>query len=150
MIDLGVTVIYKRRKSKMSTGFQRVCVQLFIALLLLISRPMPARASEPITVLYGRGRAWLMDLTITGQNQLEKGDLDAAQRSLDTVIKADPTFYPAYYVRARVFLSRGKFQQVIQDCSEVVAEGFHFCRSCLASGQGKLLPRPLSREFKRN
>src|SRR4029453_19518897 len=28
-----------------------------------------------------------------------KGDLEAAQRSLDTVLKADPTFYPAYYVR---------------------------------------------------
>jgi hypothetical protein len=62
-------------------------------------------ASEPITVVYGHGRASLMKLTMNGQNQLEKGDLAAAQRSLDTVIKADPTFYPAYYVRARVFLN---------------------------------------------
>jgi hypothetical protein len=27
-------------------------------------------------------------------DQLEKGDLEAAQRSLDTVLKADPTFLP--------------------------------------------------------
>lgn len=64
---------------------------------------MAARASEPITVVYGHGRAWLMNLTLDGQNQMEKGDLAAAQRSLDTVLKVDPTFYPAYYVRARVF-----------------------------------------------
>jgi Tfp pilus assembly protein PilF len=54
---------------------------------------MASRASEPITVVYGHGRAWLMNLTMDGQSQLEKGDLEAAQRSLDTVIKADPTFY---------------------------------------------------------
>jgi len=61
----------------MKSVFRAILVQLFIALLLLISRPIPAHASEPITVLYGRGLAWLMDLTITGQNQLGKGDLDA-------------------------------------------------------------------------
>jgi hypothetical protein len=38
---------------------------------------MAARASEPITVVYGHGRAWLMNLTLDGQNQLEKGDLAA-------------------------------------------------------------------------
>jgi Tfp pilus assembly protein PilF len=83
--------------------FRTIPVQLFIVLLLIISLQMPSRASEPITVVYGRGRAWLMDLTITGQNQLEKGDLEAAQRSLDTVIKTDPTFYPAYYVGPEYF-----------------------------------------------
>ncbi len=92
---------------------------------------MPSRASEPITVLYGRGRAWLMDLTLAGQNQLEKGDLEAAQRSLDTVIKADPTFYPAYYVRARVFLNQRKFQATIQDCNEALRKDSTFAEAAL-------------------
>jgi len=29
---------------------------------------------------------------------VEKGDLEAARLSVDAVIKADATFYPAYYV----------------------------------------------------
>ena len=83
----------------MNVTFQRI--QILAILLLLLGCPMAARASEPITVVYGHGRAWLMNLTLDGQNQLEKGDLAAAQRSLDTVIKADPTFYPAYYVSSQ-------------------------------------------------
>ena len=46
--------------------------------------------------------------TMNGQSQLEKGDFAAAQRSLDAVIKANPTFYPAYYIRAEVFLNQRK------------------------------------------
>src|SRR5438132_6761560 len=72
-----------------------------------------------------------MNLTIDGQSQLEKGDLEAAQRSLDTVIKADPTFYPAYYVRARVFLLRRKFQEAVQDCNEALRKDSTFAEAAL-------------------
>jgi len=90
---------------------------------------MAARASEPITVVYGR--ASLMNLTMDGQSQLEKGDLEAAQRSLDTVIKADPTFYPAYYVRASVFLLRRKYQEAVQDCNEALRKDSTFAEAAL-------------------
>ncbi len=56
-----------------------------------------------------------MNLTMNGQSQLEKGDFAAAQRSLDAVIKADPNFYPAYSIRAEVFLNQRKYQEAIQD-----------------------------------
>ena len=90
---------------------------------------MAARASEPITVVYGR--ASLMNLTMDGQSQLEKGDLEAAQRSLDTVIKTDPTFYPAYYVRASVFLLRRKYQEAVQDCNEALRKDSTFAEAAL-------------------
>ena len=106
-------------------------IQIFVSLLLLIASTMASPASEPITVVYGRGRAWLMNLTMDGQSQLEKGDLEAAQRSLDTVIKTDPTFYPAYYVRARVFLNRRKFQEAIQDCNEALRKDSTFAEAAL-------------------
>jgi len=128
-IDLRATIIYKDREPNMHVILQRI--QLFVTLLLVIGSPMVACASEPITVVYGHGRAWLMDLTITGQTQLEKGDLEAAQRSLDTVLKADPAFYPAYYVRARVFLNRGKFQEAIQDCNEALRKDSTFAEASL-------------------
>ena len=90
----------------MSSVLRIIPVQLVIVLLLLGGCPIAPRASEPITVIYGRGRESLMNLTMDGQHQLEKGDLAAAQRSLDAVIKPDPTFYPAYYIRAEVFLNQ--------------------------------------------
>jgi len=52
------------------------------------------------------------------QSQLEKGDLEAARRSLDTIIKADPTFYPAYYIR--VFVNQRKYLKAIQDCNDAL------------------------------
>ena len=128
-IDLRATTIYKHREPKMPTTFQRI--KIFVTLLLLIGCPMAARGSEPITVVYGRGRASLMNLTMDGQSQLEKGDLEAAQRSLDTVIKADPTFYPAYYVRARVFLLRRKYQEAVQDCNEALRKDSTFAEAAL-------------------
>jgi len=109
--------------------FQRI--QIFVTVLLLIGTPVAARASEPITVVYGRGRGQLMNLTMNGQSQLEKGDLEAAQRSLDTVIKADPTFYPAYYVRASVFLLRRKYQEAVQDCNEALRKDSTFAEAAL-------------------
>jgi Tfp pilus assembly protein PilF len=117
-IDPCATITYKHRQAKMSVTFQRT--QIFVVLLLLVGFPIAARASEPITVIYGRGREPLMNLTMNGQSQLAKGDLAAAQRSLDAVIKADPTFYPAYYIRAEVFLNQRKYREAIQDCNEAL------------------------------
>jgi len=87
-----------------------------------------------------------MNLTMNGQSQLEKGDLAAAQRSLDAVIKADPTFYPAYYIRAEVFLNQRKYQQAIQDCNEALRKDSTFAEGlCAPSGVALRFPhRPQS------
>jgi len=99
---------------------------------------MTARASEPITVIYGRGREALMNLTINGQNQLEKGDIEGARRSLDAVIKADPDFYPAYYIRARVFMHQHKYQEVINDCNEALRRDSTFAEAALLRANANL------------
>jgi predicted Zn-dependent protease len=116
---------------------------IYVVLLLLVRCPIAARASEPITVIYGRGRESLMNLTMNGQSQLEKGDLTAAQRSLDAVIKADPTFYPAYYIRAEVFLNQRKYQEAIQDCNEALRKDSTFAEAALLRARA---PQPLRRE----
>jgi len=113
----------------MPVTFQRI--QIFVVLLLLVGCPMAARATEPITVIYGRGRESLMNLTMDGQSQLEKGDLEGARRSLDAVIKADPTFYPAYYIRAEVFLHQHRYQETIQDCNEALRKDSTFAEAAL-------------------
>ena len=80
---------------------------------------------------YGRGRESLMNLTMNGQSQLEEGDFAAAQQSLDAVIKADPTFYPAYYIRAEVFLDQRRYQEAIQDCNEALRKDATFAEAAL-------------------
>src|SRR5437588_12324090 len=52
-IDPCATIIYKHRRPKVHVIFQRI--QIFVTLLLITGCPMAARASEPITVVYGRG-----------------------------------------------------------------------------------------------
>jgi tetratricopeptide (TPR) repeat protein len=66
-----------------------------------------------------------------GKRQLEKGDFAAAQRSLDAVIKADPAFYPAYYIRAEVFLNQRKYQEAIQDSNEALRKDSTFAEAAL-------------------
>jgi tetratricopeptide (TPR) repeat protein len=109
--------------------FQRI--QIFVTLLLLIGPPMATRASEPITVEYGAGRRQLMNLTMEAQSQLEKGDLAAARRSLDAIVKADPTLFPAYYIRAEVFLLQHKYQEAVQDCNEALRKDSTFAEAAL-------------------
>jgi tetratricopeptide (TPR) repeat protein len=113
----------------MNVTFQRI--QIFIALLLLIGPPMATRASEPIMVEYGSGHRQLMYLTMKAQDQLEKGDLEGARRSLDAIIKADPTLFPAYYIRAEVFLQQHKFQEAVQDCNEALRKDSTFAEAAL-------------------
>src|SRR5438477_7181553 len=113
----------------MHVTFQRI--QIFVTLLLLIGSPMATRASEPIIVEYGAGRRRLVNLTMEAQSQLEKGDLAAARRSLDAVIKADPTLFPAYYIRAEVFLLQHKYQEAVQDCNEALRKDSAFAEAAL-------------------
>jgi tetratricopeptide (TPR) repeat protein len=113
----------------MHITFQRI--QIFVTLLLLIGSPTATRACVRITVEYGAGHAQLMNLTMKAQDQLEKGDLEAARRSLDAIIKADPALFPAYYIRARVFLNQRKFQEAVQDCNEALRKDSTFAEAAL-------------------
>ena len=111
----------------MHLTFQRL--QIFVTLLLLIGSPMATRASEPIIAEYGAGRRQLMNLTMKAQDQLEKGDLEPARRSLDAIIKADPTLFPAYYIRAEVLLLQHKYQEAAQDCNEALRKDSTFAEA---------------------
>jgi hypothetical protein len=52
----------------------------------------------------------------------------------DAMIKADPTFYPAYYIRAEVFLDQRKYK-AIQDCNEALRKDSTFAEGlCAPSG----------------
>jgi tetratricopeptide (TPR) repeat protein len=60
------------------------------------------------------------DAMMEAQSKLQKGDLEGAQREAEAVIKADPTFYVIYYIRAQVFMRQRKYQEAARDCNEAL------------------------------
>lgn len=106
------------------------------AILVLIA--ISVRATQPIMVVHGRGRQQMMKLVMDGQTQLDKGDLDGARRTLDTVIHTDPTCYPAYFVRARLFLRQHRYDEAIQDCSEALRQDSTFAEASLLRAKANL------------
>jgi len=95
----------------------RTTFQLFLASLLLITWPTSGWATEPIHVYVRRERKNSMDATLEAQSRVNKGDFEGARRTADAVIKADPTFYVAYLVRAEAFMKQRKYHEAAQDCN---------------------------------
>jgi tetratricopeptide (TPR) repeat protein len=60
------------------------------------------------------------ELCNKAENQLKVGDLAGAKRNVDAALHADPEFWPALYVRARIFARQGQYQLAIQDCNEAL------------------------------
>ena len=62
----------------------------------------------PIIVNAPRHQPALGKMVTNAEEQLKKGDLAGANRTLYSVLKADPAFWPALYTRARIFAMEGK------------------------------------------
>jgi len=77
-------------------------------------------ANVPIIVaIPGHMRA-AMKLVTDAQDMLQKGDVAAAKRNVDTVLQRDPTFWPALYVRAQIYSSEGNYELALKDCNEAL------------------------------
>jgi tetratricopeptide (TPR) repeat protein len=66
------------------------------------------------------------------ENQLKMGDLAGAKLNVDAALHADPEFWPALYVRARIFARQGQYQLAIQDCNEALRKYPGFVEAALA------------------
>ena len=47
------------------------------------------------------------------------------------MIKADPTFYPAYYIRAEVFLNQRRYQEGSRTANEALRKDSTFAKAAL-------------------
>ena len=74
--------------------------------------------ARPIEIEVGRGRNMnAVKLVDQAQDQLFKAnDVAGAHRSVDAAIKADPTYWPALYIRAEVLIKERHYEAAIQDC----------------------------------
>jgi tetratricopeptide (TPR) repeat protein len=80
-----------------------------------------AQPSEPFYAMIPRGRNWMsVKLWEEGKAKEEKGDAVGARANFDKVIHSDPTFWPAFFSRARILFNQGKYQLAIKDSNEVL------------------------------
>ena len=57
------------------------------------------------------------------QDQLFKAnDVTGARKSVDAAIKADPTYWPALYIRAEVLIKERHYEAAVQDCEAILRQ----------------------------
>ena len=92
-----------------------------IFLAILTSTPL-VRASVPMIVATPQRMQAAMKMVTNAQDLLQKGDVADAKRNVDTVIQCDPTFWPAFYVRAQIYSRQGKYDLALKDCNEALRQ----------------------------
>ena len=100
-------------------------------LIAMIASVTAINASVPIIVGYGKGRRAVMNLFTNAEDRLKHGDTAGAKRDLDAALHADPTFWPALYIRAQIFAGQGKYDLAIQDCNEALRQYRGFVEAAL-------------------
>ncbi len=94
--------------------------KVFALSVAILSVATVIRANVPVIVATpGRMRAD-MKLVTDAQDQLKNGDVIGAKRNVDAVLKRDPTFWPALYVRAQIYSYEGKYDLALKDCNEAL------------------------------
>lgn len=97
----------------------------------IIASLATAHASVPIIVSRGAGRRAVGNLCNKAEEQLKMGDLIGAKLSVDTALHADPEFWPALYVRAKIFAEKSQYQLAIADCNEALRQHPGFVEASL-------------------
>ena len=80
------------------------------------------RGSVPIIVTTPPRMKAAMKLVTDAQGLLEKGDVAGAKRNVDAALHNEPTLWPAFYVRAQILASQGKYDLAIQDCNQALRQ----------------------------
>ena len=73
-----------------------------------------------------------------GNDLLEKGDSQGAQKNFEAAIRADPNMWPAYLNRAQIFARRDKWQLALQDCNTAMRLRPGFLRTAILRAEVNL------------
>jgi Tfp pilus assembly protein PilF len=88
----------------------------------IVTSATVVRASVPIVVATPQRMQAAMKMVTDAQDLLQKGDVAGAKRNVDAVIQRDPTFWPAFYVRAQIYSHEGKYDLALKDCNEALRQ----------------------------
>ena len=98
----------------------------------VISGSMATEAATPIRVVRERfANSKAIKLDLEAQEQIMKGDLQTAERTLNEALQADPTLWLTYYMRARLLDRQRKYNLAIQDCNRVLVKYPKFSEAAL-------------------
>lgn len=84
--------------------------------LVLLAGLTMAQNVFPAVIEYGRGNQQLLGKVLKANDEFNDGEVEAALRDVNAVLGSDPKFFPAYLVRAEIYLAQGKPQLAVQDC----------------------------------
>ena len=87
-----------------------------------------ARA-EDNTLIIERSRARSgvgPDFVDKAEKELDRGDLQHARQHVQTAIQSDPTYWPAFYTRAKILYRDGNWSAAINDCNELLRQDSTF------------------------
>lgn len=97
-------------------------LKIFALFVAILTSSTHMHGSVPIIVSSGARHRALGNLCNHAQDQVRSGDLTGAMRKVETILHADPKFWPALYVRAQIFVAQGKYELAIQDCNEALRQ----------------------------
>jgi tetratricopeptide (TPR) repeat protein len=97
-------------------------IMVFALFVVIVTSAASVCGSVPIVVATPQRLQAAMKLVTDAQDLLDKGDVAGAKRKVDAVLMADPTMWPALYVRAQILSSDGKYDLAIGDCNEALRQ----------------------------
>lgn len=96
----------------------------FVPLVCILLLAVTSIFARPIEIVYGRGRNMnAIKLVDQAQDQFfNKGDLNGALKSANAALVADPTCWPALYIRAQVWIKKHQYEAATQDCEAILRQ----------------------------
>jgi tetratricopeptide (TPR) repeat protein len=105
---------------------------LALLFMLIILDASTLHASNPIKLVPERfGDRKAIKLNLQAQEQMKKGDLVSAKRTIQMAMQEDPTLWLTYYMRARLFERERKYELAAADCNWVLHKCPRFIEAAL-------------------
>lgn len=107
-----------------------------VLLVAVISGSTTANPATPIRVVRERfANSKAIKLDLEAQEQLAKGDVENAERTVNMALQTDPTLWLTYFMRARILVRQHKYELAIQDCNRVLLKYPKFIEAALLRAQ---------------
>ena len=113
----------------------------FVPLVVILLLVSATAFSRPIEFEYGRGRNMnVVKLVDQAQDQLfKKGDLAGALKSANAAAQADPSYWPALYIRAEILMDQHHYEAALQDCEHILKQDSTVVEAALLRAHVNLL-----------
>ena len=105
---------------------------LVLVFILLHLDAVVVKAVNPIKLVrqpFSNGEA--IKLNDQAEEQMKKGDLTGAARTIQLAMQKDPTLWLTYFIRARLLVREGKYELAIVDCNWVLHKYPKFIEAAL-------------------